>query len=352
MPPFVVLALPRSRTAWLARFLTWGDWRCGHDELVRMRALEDVRAWLGQPCIGSVETMAAPYWRLLRQIRPDVRVVTVRRPPADVVDSLMRLDVGFDRAAMARAMGRLDAKLDQIEARLPGVVSVAYDALADASTGAMLFRHCLGLEMPEPWWEAVAPINIQVNMRHVIREVMAYSPQLAKLAAVARRQTLAGMRKPPAAVDGVTFQTEPFDTFYADARDCFEQHLLQTGQAPDGHSGKNLTVFRAIDTLGGLHVFTARSNGRIFSYLVSVISPGLDKPGELLAEQTIFFADPSFPGLGGKIQRAAIADLRARGVHRVLMRAGHRGSGPRLGALYRRLGAEPFGQLYNLPLEC
>jgi hypothetical protein len=249
-----------------------------------------------------------------------------------------------------RARRRLDAKLDQIEARVPGVLSVPYAALSDPATGSAVFRHCLGAEdAPAGWWEAAAAVNIQVNMAHVIREVTAFAPQLAKLAAAARHATLAGMRR-PTEVDGVTFQAEPLDVFYPDARACFEQHLAQTGQAPDSYGEKNWAVFRAIETLGGLHIFTARSNGRIFSYLVSVISPGLDKPGELLAEQTIFFADPSFPGLGGKLQRAALTDLRARGVHRVLMRAGHRGSGPRLGTLYRRRGAEPFGQIYNLPL--
>ncbi len=30
MRPFVVFGLPRSRTAWLSRFLTYGDWVCGH----------------------------------------------------------------------------------------------------------------------------------------------------------------------------------------------------------------------------------------------------------------------------------------------------------------------------------
>jgi hypothetical protein len=30
------------------------------------------------------------------------------------------------------------------------------------------------------------------------------------------------------------------------------------------------------------------------------------------------------------------------------MRAGVVGAGPRMGALYRRLGAEPFGELYKM----
>jgi hypothetical protein len=159
------------------------------------------------------------------------------------------------------------------------------------------------------------------------------------------------MKRQPREADGVTFQCEPFREFYRDAQPLFAEHLVQTGQSPDDHARKNVPLLERLDDDGCLHVFTGRSNGRMFSYLLSVIAPSLDSPTEMLAEQTIFFADPSWPGLGMKTQRAAIADLRERGVNRVLMRAGRRGSGPRLGALFRRLGAEPFGDLYNLSLD-
>jgi GNAT superfamily N-acetyltransferase len=89
----------------------------------------------------------------------------------------------------------------------------------------------------------------------------------------------------------------------------------------------------------------------MFGYLLSVIAPSLDSPNEINAEHTIFFASPEIRNLGMRLQRAAIDALRARGVDHVLMRAGHRGSGPRLGTFYRRLGADEFGQLYRLTLE-
>ena len=40
--------------------------------------------------------------------------------------------------------------------------------------------------------------------------------------------------------------------------------------------------------------------------------------------------------------------LRERGVQQIWMRAGVAGSGPRMGAVYRRLGAQPWGELYKL----
>jgi GNAT superfamily N-acetyltransferase len=100
--------------------------------------------------------------------------------------------------------------------------------------------------------------------------------------------------------------------------------------------------------LGLIQTMTARSNGRIFGYLQTVIGPTFDAPGVVQAWHTIFFASPDVRGLGMKLQRAALARLREMGVDEVIMRAGVRGSGPRLGTFYRRLGAEDLGQLYRV----
>ena len=79
--PFVVLALPRCCTAWLAQWLSYGPWQCGHDEIRHCRSLDDVKLWLAQPFTGTVETAAAPFWRMLPE---GVRVVTVCRHVPDV----------------------------------------------------------------------------------------------------------------------------------------------------------------------------------------------------------------------------------------------------------------------------
>ena len=66
MPPFVIFALPRSRTFWLSKFLTAGGWVCEHDEARHVRGMDDVRSALGREFTGYVETGAAPFWPLIR----------------------------------------------------------------------------------------------------------------------------------------------------------------------------------------------------------------------------------------------------------------------------------------------
>jgi GNAT superfamily N-acetyltransferase len=350
-PPFVVFGLPRSRTYWLSRLLNYGGWTCGHDEVRHARSLDDIRSWLAMPCTGTVETAAAPYWRLLRHYRPDARIAVVRRPVEEALASLLQLRLGHVPDLALAALRHLDRKLEQIERRCPGALSVSHDDLATEAGCAAIFEHCLPYRHDPAWWTQVSALNLQSDMMALQRYYRAHEPQLTKLAKIATHRIVSFMRPRPAEFDGVTFQIEAARTFYRDAVPLFAEHLAQTEQAPDEYARKNVPLIIRLDDLGALQILTARVNGRMFGYLMTVVAPSLDSPDIIQAEHTIFFASPAIRGLGMRLQRAALEALRARGVTQVLMRAGHRGSGPRLGTFYRRLGAEEFGQLYRLELE-
>jgi GNAT superfamily N-acetyltransferase len=345
MPPFVILATPRSRTKWLSQLLSYGDWHCGHDQIAHCRSLDDVASWFAQPFTGTVETAAAPFWRLLPE---GVTIVTLRRPVADVVTSYARGGLVVPPAIIERQL----RKLDQIETRWPNVLPVTFDDISTEAGCARVFEHCLGISHDHAWWAACDAVNIQIDLRQMMRHFVAHRPQLEKLGKVAKHKIVAGMTRESRGIDGVTFQHEPFREFYRDAQHLFAEHLTQTGQSPDDHARKNLPLLEALDDAGMLQTITARGgNGLMYGYLQTVIGPTLDAPDTAQAWHSIFFASPDIRGLGMKLQRAALAALRERGVDEVIMRAGHRGSGPRLGTFYRRLGAEEFGQLYRLKLE-
>lgn len=350
-PPFVIFALPRARTFWLSRFLSHGDYHCGHDEIQHMRSLDDVKAWFTQPFIGTVETAAAPFWRLLMHYQPDVCVVTIRRNRADVLASIMRALPGCDPDGMHTLLRAGDVKLDQIEARVPGVLSVRYEDLAQEEGCGRVFQHCLGRPLNHNWWQAWNAINVSGNLLAQVRYARAYLPQLQKLARVAKHAGLAIMgqqtSRPP---EGFTFQDEPIDRWYADATVLFREHMAVTGQDIEDWGRKNIGLGRRMDAAGAMQIMTARSNGRMFGYVMSIIGPSLDDPNALVAQQMPIFADPSCPGLGMKLQRASIAALRCKGITEVLGRSGTRGSGPRSGVMYRRLGFEDAGQMHRLEL--
>lgn len=350
MQPFLVYALPRSRTYWLSHFLTYRDWNCGHDQLRYCRSLEDVTAWLSLPCTGTCETAAAPFWRLAK----DIKSVVIRRPVEEVVDSVIRQGFKLDRAQFTKHIQWLNRKLDQIECRVPNVLSVSFDELKKESVCKRVFEFCLPYPHDHRWWAKLAKLNLQIDMHHLMRYVAANQTQLDKLAKVAKYQIITGMSRSLTDIehdDGVTIQEEKLATAFRDGGRLFEQHCVLVGESPDEYWRKNLPLMQRLEDLGSLQVMTARCNGRLFGYLVTVISPSLEKQDLKVGTQTTFFADPSFKGLGMRLQRAAVERLREKGVGEAYFHAGVRGMGPRMGTVYRRIGAESHGQWFRLELN-
>lgn len=353
-PPFVIFGLPRCRTYWLSAFLSYGGWHCGHEELRHVRSIEDVKTWLSMPCAGTAETAAAPWWRTLHQLAPHARVVIVRRPLDEVHASMMRLGIAFDSDGLRAVIRKLAAKLDQIEKRWPGALTVTFDALRHEDACKAVFEHCLPLRHDHEWWAKVAALNLQADMPALIRYMHAYAPQLNKVAAIARQQTLIAIQsRPIVEPEGITIQTERFADFYADegVQALFRDHLVSVGETPGNAETKNIPLMQRTDDAGMMQLLTARSNGRVFGYLMTLVGPCWEDHHKTTAVHTLFYADKSIPGVGLKLQRAALAKLRSRGICELYMRAGPRGAGPRTGALYRRLGAQPDGELYRIDLE-
>lgn len=348
--PFIVLALPRSRTKWLSSYLSYGDWVCGHDEIQYCATLDDIATWFTQPNIGSVETAVAPFWRLLVRMQPAVRIVTVRRPVDSVLASLARQGVGGD--TVAELIRACDRKLDQIEHRVPNVLSVRFDDLTREDVCAAVFERCLQLPHDPAWWRAWNARNVSGDLARQVRYVHAYLPRFLKLARTARQRILADMTRlaslPP---DGFTIQEENIEDWFRDAKPLIREHMIATGQDVDDYKLKNEPMLRLLGEKGFMQVITARSNGRMFGYLMTVLGPSLDAEGKLEALHLPVFVSKDCPGgLGMKMQRAAIEVLRAKGVSDLFARAGNRGAGPRLGIIYRRLGMEEFSTLYRIDL--
>ena len=348
--PFFILGLPRSRTYWLSKFLTYREWTCGHEELRHIRTMEDAKSWLAQPFTGSAETSLAPFWRLLPK---DARLVIVRRPVSEVKDSLLRLNLGgsgaFDPIALDGLLKRLDAKLDQIEARWRGpIIEVQFAGLSSETACKAVFEHCMPYEFDAEWWQTVSQFNLQCDMRALMRHSKAFAPQMERFAKIAKQKMLSDMatheRKP---LGGMVFASERFEKFYRDAQELFADHLASVGEPPDAFADKNLPMLRALDSVGALHILTARANGRMFGYLMSEVSPSRECETRKTAVHTTFYASPDAPGLGMRMEREACRMLKEKGVYDVFGRAGDRGDGPRLGAMFRRAGFERDGELYR-----
>lgn len=350
---FLVLALPRSRTFWLSKLLSYGDYECGHEETRHLRSADDARRWISQDCYGSAETAIAPFWRLINSVNPNVKIVVVRRPVEDAIASFMDLNFRgickINENDLRRTMRHLDVKLQQIAARCPNALSVNFDDLDDIEVIKSVWSHCLPYPFDEAWWERLRSVNIQCNMRAIARYCILNRDVMDKMAttavALSRSQLSA---KPPISADGVTFQQESFDDWVRDGVPLFEQHCIEIGEDPNSWRKKNLPLIKHMYDTGFVQFTTARLNGRMFGYLGAVINPSLDTCDEFFGVHTTFYVSKDMPGIGLKLQRASVAALKEKGASKVVFYEGVRADGPRLGTLYRRLGAENIGKLHSL----
>jgi GNAT superfamily N-acetyltransferase len=281
--------------------------------------------------------------------QPAARIVVVRRPVPDVLASLARQGIAGD--AVTAAIRANDRKLEQIAHRVPAALPVRFADLAREDVCAAVFEHCLGYTHNPAWWRAWSACVVSGDLAAQARYVQAYLPALSKLARAARQRTLVTMARPATPPSGFTIQDEDFDTWYRDAVPLMREHMITIGQDVDEYKARNIPALRRLDAAGAMQIMTVRSNGRMFGYLMSIFGPSLDVEGRTEALHIPIFVSKDCPGgLGMKLQRAAIDALRAKGVNDLFGRAGVRGSGPRLGSFYRRLGFEDCGSMYRLDL--
>jgi hypothetical protein len=179
-PPFVIFALPRSRTAWMASYLSHRQCNVGHDITIECKHPEDFFADFAPsgPMLGTVETGAVMAWKLIRQRLPEAKFVVVRRPLGDVKASLGQ----FGLEAPPGELEARDEMLDVV-ASLPGSESLRYSDLCIPQVCRWLFEHCLERPWDPSWHAMMAQINVQVNMTQRIEQLLRNHEDLVKLQA-------------------------------------------------------------------------------------------------------------------------------------------------------------------------
>lgn len=359
-PPFLVLGLPRSRTYWLSRFLTYREFACGHDQAPYLRSLADVKSWLAQDCVGSAETSVVRWWKLAKHFRPGLRIVVVRRPVEEAVESVMRLDMygvcNFNRKKLTTEFHRMDRALNRIEEECSDMMSVGYADLQDEAVCAAIFEYCLPYDHDHQHWATLDRQNLQCHMPGLMRYMFAHQKQISAFGQECLRHYRALIEPPqsnwqPVDHESITYQTEPFEDFWRDGQALFAEHAKEVGPRNGATLRPNLTLARNLDKIGAAQILTARYDGEMVGYLATIISPSLEDETMVSATQNTFFVTKRFRGIGPRMQEESIARLRARGVGELAIRAGVRGSGRKMAALARRMGAVEFGEMFLLPLK-
>lgn len=174
--PFIIYALPRSRTAWLSKFLTYGPWKCGHDVVTDYFTPADIQCQLVELYFGTVETGMVDGWKLARRLVPHAKIITIHRCAKSVMRSLDAVGVPYSPSQIIERAAKLD------EASLmPGAVSFYYDELELESVCRQIFEYCLEMPFDREWWLALRNANIQIDIPKRIAKLQATQSAMQRL---------------------------------------------------------------------------------------------------------------------------------------------------------------------------
>ena len=167
MKNFFIIGLPRTRTAWLANFLTNGDGFCFHEAMRTCSNLDELKAKMATECRDTVTTVgdADPS---LCQILPEViakfpeaKIVVINRATGEAYESYM---LAFPALApkyedWSKAQEKL---LNFLSVPKNNVMDVAFDDLAMPAICDDIHQFCLGRPMDTTRWEMLDEMRITV----------------------------------------------------------------------------------------------------------------------------------------------------------------------------------------------
>lgn len=159
MKPFIIYALPRSRTYWLSKFLSYKEVTCLHDICVETHTVSGLVDILKRPNTGAVDTGLVDGWRLMKRFVPEANIAIIKRPLHEVCQSLKKhgLDNQQDKMRDRRMF------LSEVS-KEPHVLTVNFYDLHDEKSAKAIFEHCLEREFDRDWWLFWKDKNLQIDM--------------------------------------------------------------------------------------------------------------------------------------------------------------------------------------------
>lgn len=173
--PFFVISLPRSRSAWLASFLSYKGLKCGHDLLVDCGSVAEFENAMAGVA-GSCETAAVVGWKLLRSKWPMSKIVVITRDIPAIVASCVAQGLNVD---VGQFIERREM-LDMLSAS-QGVRTFEFEELRDPQVCKAIFEWLLEREFDAEWWANLSAKNIQIDLVSRVRAIQNNNERLSAL---------------------------------------------------------------------------------------------------------------------------------------------------------------------------
>lgn len=174
--PFLIVGLPRSRTAWLAAFLTEGDVHC-HHELVRQcrQPADYARRLLATkaPIVGDADPALPMYYPRVRAAVGPHRVVFVTREPAAAAAAHKKMlaEAGPDFEPLHDQWPQVEAAFEQMRAACPDTLTFRFEDLDNEDSVRQLAEYCTGLPFNRARWRMFDELRVTALPAKVVRNL-------------------------------------------------------------------------------------------------------------------------------------------------------------------------------------
>lgn len=113
----------------------------------------------------------------------------------------------------------------------------------------------------------------------------------------------------------ITFHSEDWETYFRDCQELWREHYEEIAVDKRMEMKPNVPVYEALEAAGELDILTARCEGRMVGYVLSLVRPHLHYANTLCGfEDAYFLSKPYRRGMAGvRMIKAWDARMRARG---------------------------------------
>lgn len=159
-----VLGTPRSRTAWLATFLSYQGVEVEHEASSLWKGLADLDAAMLRPSYGVSDTCLGLLWKHLTG--KGQKVVVIRRSLPKVQESFHKLGINTDMGMLEL----LDRHLQEAGYFLTKH-SYWFEDLHSEEVCKRIFEYCLEKPWDREWWLGLRGKNIQCDVESMLARI-------------------------------------------------------------------------------------------------------------------------------------------------------------------------------------
>jgi hypothetical protein len=168
---FFILSLPRSRTAWLANFLTYENSFCFHEGLLQVNSPDGLKALFestDKKIVGNSDCGNIFFLEEIKELYPEAVFIHIKRDVHHVIESLKNMDDDFKDFQSVYMADNLLSDISRSDCH-----AYFYDEL-DEHACREIWNVCIGTPFDRKRWEMLDGIDMTVIEEKKMNQILQF----------------------------------------------------------------------------------------------------------------------------------------------------------------------------------